>query len=117
VFLRRLEDGGASRSYGIHCARLAGLPERVVRRAGELLARLERTSPDGERRQLGLFVGGWPAGAVAPDPVRSGPEPAFAADAEAVLARLRAVDPDGLTPRDAHALVYELRAQLTRRSP
>src|SRR5262249_50845306 len=41
VFLRRLVEGGASRSYGIQVARLAGLPDPVIRRARAILANLE----------------------------------------------------------------------------
>src|SRR5205814_3926205 len=42
VFLHRIVDGGADRSYGVHVAALAGLPRAVVARARELLAELER---------------------------------------------------------------------------
>ncbi len=42
VFLHAVVEGGADKSYGVHVARLAGVPERVTRRAGELLAELER---------------------------------------------------------------------------
>ncbi|MDR1578437.1 MAG: DNA mismatch repair protein MutS [Deltaproteobacteria bacterium] len=42
VFLRRLAPGGASRSYGIAVAALAGLPDKVIRRAGEVLADLTK---------------------------------------------------------------------------
>ncbi len=42
VFLHRVEDGAADRSYGIHVARLAGIPSRVVERAREILDNLER---------------------------------------------------------------------------
>ncbi|MDR1607470.1 MAG: DNA mismatch repair protein MutS [Deltaproteobacteria bacterium] len=42
IFLRRLTPGGASRSYGLVVAALAGLPDRVIRRAGEVLADLTR---------------------------------------------------------------------------
>ena len=41
VFLHRIEEGAESSSYGVHVARLAGLPRRVTDRAGEILARLE----------------------------------------------------------------------------
>src|SRR5579859_2106974 len=44
VFLHAVVEGGADRSYGVHVARLAGVPERVTRRAAELLEHLE-TSP------------------------------------------------------------------------
>jgi DNA mismatch repair protein MutS len=42
IFLRRVVPGGADRSYGIQVARLAGLPQRVIERAWEVLAGLER---------------------------------------------------------------------------
>ncbi len=46
VFLRRVTPGVADRSYGIEVARLAGLPKEVIRRAGEILERLERKEID-----------------------------------------------------------------------
>ena len=83
VFLHRLRPGGADRSYGIHVGRLAGLPEEVLVRAGAVLRSLEaghRVSASGSPAdQLALF-------APAEDPV---------------LTDLRALDIDGLTPRDA----------------
>ena len=45
VFLHELRPGGADRSYGIHVAELAGIPQTVIRRASELLAELERRAP------------------------------------------------------------------------
>lgn len=73
VFLHRLEAGGTDRSYGIHVAQLAGLPEPVVRRAREILGRLEgehRMVPgaprDPDPGQLALFGG---AARPSPDPV------------------------------------------------
>jgi DNA mismatch repair protein MutS len=45
VFLRRLVPGGADRSYGLHVARLAGVPERVVAHAEEVMARWEKAEP------------------------------------------------------------------------
>jgi DNA mismatch repair protein MutS len=54
IFLRNLVRGAASRSYGIHVARLAGLPEAVITRAKEILATLESQQNQGERpRPLG----------------------------------------------------------------
>ncbi|MDP8952644.1 MAG: hypothetical protein M3N18_10495, partial [Actinomycetota bacterium] len=41
VFLHRIEPGAESSSYGVHVARLAGLPKSVTDRAGEILGRLE----------------------------------------------------------------------------
>ena len=46
VFLHRIVPGGTDKSYGIHVARLAGIPRAVIHRARELLERLETSSPD-----------------------------------------------------------------------
>jgi DNA mismatch repair protein MutS len=48
IFLHKLVEGGTNRSYGIHVARLAGLPETVVDRAREILRELEQGSTDAE---------------------------------------------------------------------
>lgn len=72
VFLHRVEAGGADRSYGIHVARLAGLPDAVVTRAREVLQLLEAGHHVAQQAlprvpdvsQLGLF-----AGATPPHPV------------------------------------------------
>jgi DNA mismatch repair protein MutS len=59
IFLRKIEPGGADQSYGIQVARLAGLPDRVIKRAKEILRNLEdhELSPQGLtakiRKQLG----------------------------------------------------------------
>ncbi len=106
VFLRTLVPGGADRSYGVHVAQLAGIPRQVVRRAEEVLADLERQGDAGHRRramrearqgdasdlpmqiQLSLFTP--PAG---PDPI---------------VAELRDLVLDELTPLDALHLLYRL---------
>ncbi|MBW2256056.1 MAG: DNA mismatch repair protein MutS, partial [Deltaproteobacteria bacterium] len=103
VFLRRLKEGGSSRSYGIQCARLAGLPEHVVERARGLLTRFEKHAPRDERNQLSLFATtGRPA---EPEP----PEPP-----DALREALAEVDPDALSPREAQATLYQLRELLDR---
>jgi DNA mismatch repair protein MutS len=114
VFLHRLEAGGSDRSYGVHVARLAGLPADVVRRAARILRELE-AGPWGvggrgaglaerARDQLSLFAGGAPA--------VSGPEarPAGWRRAEATLVRLDELDLDGMTPLEALNALAELRA-------
>lgn len=101
VFLRRLKKGGASRSYGIQCGRLAGLPPKVVQRARSLLKGFEKYAPRNDRQQLSLF--GSPQA-----------HPEQAVEDQVVVDPLRerfaAIDPDALTPRDAHALLYQLKA-------
>ena len=107
VFLRKLVPGGANRSFGVEVAKLAGLPEAVIGRAGAILRTLEALPAAGGRSgpaQLGLF-------APAPEPVPA-PGPADDAAAE-VVQTLRAVDPDDLSPRAAHQLLAELTRKLT----
>lgn len=116
LFLHRLIDGGADRSYGIEVGRLAGLPASVIARAKEVLALLEgegeqmatRLTADGlaapkgaTRRgprmvrpggapspQLGFF--GEPSGSVAPDPALA-----------ALKDRVSELDTDQMTPMQA----------------
>jgi DNA mismatch repair protein MutS len=105
IFLRRLEAGGADRSYGIQVGRLAGLPEPVVARAREILRELE-----GAHTAAGRGLG-W-SGAHRP---RSEPAPAqfslFQAPEPAVLERLRQVAIEELTPLQALNLLASLRAE------
>ena len=48
VFLRKLQRGGSAHSFGIHVARLAGMPPSIVRRAGQVLAQLEEARREGD---------------------------------------------------------------------
>jgi len=101
VFLRRLVDGGADRSYGIQVARLAGLPDGVIERARELLAELEGTHTHGGEG-LGRHGAHRPRSEPPPDQL------SMFQQEHPVVDRLRALDPDGLTPREALDLLYEL---------
>ncbi|MEZ4359849.1 MAG: DNA mismatch repair protein MutS [Kofleriaceae bacterium] len=93
VFLRHLVPGGASRSYGIEVARLAGLPRSVISRARQILGRLEGGASLGQSPQLSLL-----AHVAAPTPALS-----------EVERRLREVDLDQTTPLEALAILAELR--------
>ncbi len=105
VFLHRLQRGAASRSYGVACARLAGLPEPVLARAQAVLAELESgpqtaaPTPAASKRsakaptpQLDLFAA-----------------PAVSTGQRSALDTLGAVDVDRLPPLDALQLVARLR--------
>jgi DNA mismatch repair protein MutS len=100
VFLHEVREGPASQSYGLAVAQLAGVPVEVVRRARALLAQLEQRAA-GAQPQLDLFAGG--DGAAMPPPQV---EPA----ADELRERLAAVDVDALSPREAQALLYELKS-------
>ena len=94
TFLRRLREGPASRSYGLHVARLAGLPETVLERAGRIMAG-KQTVPD---------VPVSPSNA--PVPARTGAE-------EAVLAEIAGIDPNAITGLEALALLCRWKQSLS----
>ncbi|GGL55297.1 DNA mismatch repair protein MutS [Wenxinia marina] len=102
IFLHEVRRGTADRSYGVQVARLAGLPASVVERARVVLDALEQGEREGGGKRETL-VDDLPLFSAAPPP-----QPAKSAPPE-VEARLREVHPDGLTPREALELVYELR--------
>ncbi len=96
VFLHKVVPGGADKSYGIHVARLAGLPRQVIVRAQEILDGLEKRSYEQKRRvpsrrpvQLPLFTVEHP-----------------------VLEELKELDINSMTPLDALNKLYQLRKRL-----
>ncbi len=100
VFLHEVTPGAADRSYGIHVAKLAGLPQSVVLRAEEVLAALEEGreghTPLAHIDELPLF------GATAPKPKINAVEEALAA-----------IEPDTLTPKQALEALYDLKKKLS----
>jgi DNA mismatch repair protein MutS len=80
VFLRRVVPGGASKSYGIDVARLAGLPRPVIARARQILGQLERGNRIGGTNQLSLaLLDGAPS--TAPTPTSANDLDAFPPEA------------------------------------
>ena len=103
VFLYRVLPGAANRSYGLHVARLAGLPTSVLARAGEVLEALEtadgRPQPSELAEDLPLFVAAQgTADAGAPQ-----------SPLEAAMEELK---PDAMTPREALQALYRLKELL-----
>ena len=105
VFLRKLKEGGASRSYGIQCARLAGMPKGVIQRAQQLLVNLERHASAHPTPQMSLF-GPKPPGSGAEDAPAAAPVPPREDPLRRAVAE---IDPDELTPRTALQLLYQLK--------
>jgi DNA mismatch repair protein MutS len=99
VFLHEVVPGTADRSYGIHVAKLAGLPDAVVTRAEEVLRALEEGreghKPLARIDDLPLF------GASAP-----------VAKGSAVEDALKTIEPDALSPKEALELLYDLKRKL-----
>ncbi len=96
VFLHSVEEGPASQSYGIQVAQLAGIPGAVIRSARRYLSKLEEESA-ARHPQGDLFSAASQVPAEAP--------------AHPVVERLRDLDPDQLTPRDALDLLYRLKQE------
>ncbi|MEO8379174.1 MAG: DNA mismatch repair protein MutS, partial [Acidobacteriota bacterium] len=99
IFLRKVVEGAADKSYGIQVAKLAGIPQSVIERAREILDTLERKERDVVEetrkrgpgtRQLGLF----------------------SSRDQRIVDALREVDLDALSPRDALNVLYELKQKL-----
>jgi DNA mismatch repair protein MutS len=97
VFLHNIQEGPASRSYGLQVAKLAGIPPTVLMAAQEKLAELE----------------GAPAPSVAPAPPGPTQDDLFAAGApHPLLEQLEALAVDDLSPRQALQLLYDMQAKL-----
>lgn len=107
VFLRRLVAGAANRSYGIQVGELAGLPAAVVERAKEILGNLETGEFD-ERGLPALAFSRKDAAAAAVGQLPLFGAPRTPSEVERALA---AVEPDALSPREALALLYELKSK------
>ncbi|HEY3858656.1 MAG TPA: DNA mismatch repair protein MutS [Gammaproteobacteria bacterium] len=95
VFLHSVKEGPADRSYGLQVAALAGIPKAVIAQAKEYLARLESAQREPKEKpaaqqQIGLFT----------------------APSSAVEEKLKSVDPDKLSPKEALELLYELKKKL-----
>ena len=104
IFLHQVAKGRAGRSYGIHVAKLAGLPELVIERAKNILSELERQ--------------GWRDGQSGADNSVNLPlfsqtlmpttAPETNVQHEELLASLQALQPDDLSPKEALNVLYEL---------
>lgn len=100
TFLRRIVRGGADDSFGIEVAKLAGVPDKVIRRAKQVLAELESTGAQGESRQAARRFG--------EEPVQLTME---GTDAQ-VLKKLRELDVNALTPIQCMNVLFELNSML-----
>ena len=115
VFLKKVEKGPALGSYGLHVARLAGVPEEVIARAGELRARLSALEAAGAgglaaafgKSEEGAATAAGLAKAESPRPADSLFDPR-----DLVLAELASIDTDRLSPLEALNRLAGLKAGL-----
>lgn len=98
VFLRKLIPGAASHSYGIQVARLAGVPEKVLKTAREVLFKLEKAESN-----LGSTIRGGQLGLFEKKEDEIGDE---------VLAEINKLDPNSMTPLEALSKLMEIKGKL-----
>jgi DNA mismatch repair protein MutS len=92
VFMHEVVEGAAQKSWGVHVARLAGVPETIAKRAEILLKMAERQSS-----------------AASPLPLFAAVENPAGETGEVLRQRLAMLNPDAMTPREALDALYELR--------
>ena len=103
IFLRKIVEGGTNRSYGIQVARLAGLPQKVIDRAKEILSNLEK----GELDAMGMPK-------IATTKMQTSKtqpplQPSLFSIPDPIRAELKKVKPDQLTPLEALNILDELK--------
>jgi DNA mismatch repair protein MutS len=116
IFLRKVVEGGADKSYGIQVARLAGLPEKVIERAREILANLEKA----EFNELGEPVAATHSaqniGERGTDESRGAGEPQlglFASEAGLLFKEIADLNLDSMTPLDAMNKLHDLKNKVS----
>lgn len=109
VFLRKLARGGSEHSFGIHVAKLAGMPQSIVKRAAEVLRHLEDANRDTDAQTISRLPSG--------SPVEEGVQLSFFQLDDPVLTQLRdqilGLDINNLTPVAALNKLNDIRAILT----
>ena len=117
VFLRKLEKGGSEHSFGIHVAKLAGMPRSIVSRADEVLHRLEQANT-GENKER--IKGSLSESAAAHNADGGGVQLSFFQLDDPVLSQIRdeilATDINNLTPLAALTKLHDIKSILTGRS-
>jgi DNA mismatch repair protein MutS len=94
IFLRNVKRGSSDRSYGIEVARLAGLPDKVIRRAKDLLADLR----DDDR-------------VIRKHPPKTRQNSLFQIE-NILLNKIKSLDPDNMTPKEAQNALYDLKKEI-----
>jgi DNA mismatch repair protein MutS len=104
IFLRKIEQGPADKSYGIQVARLAGLPESIIGRAKEVLANLEKE----ELNEIGK-----PRFADKKSKKGSAQLDLFSSIADSVVTEIKNIDVSNLAPEEALKKLIELKKRLS----
>lgn len=105
IFLHEVIKGSANRSYGIHVAKLAGMPKNLLARAQTLLHELEKNSVS---QTLDDKIVNMPLFSATPSPAPGFSEP----EQNPVVTALHEIDPDSLSPREALEFLFTLKNKL-----
>lgn len=109
IFLRRMVPGPADQSYGIEVAKLAGVPQNVVRRAKEILSNLETARGDARNASAAVIARQTLLpGLVREEEKKEAPESVN----HPLLSALNELDVNGLTPLQALNLIHEWKNSL-----
>ena len=109
IFLRKIIQGGADRSYGIQVAKLAGIPSSVIERAKEISLSLSDADIAAKAREIALDEGHVECGNVVKE------EKTAATPDDLVIAQIAALDLGRLTPLEAINLLYEYQEEIKKR--
>jgi DNA mismatch repair protein MutS len=109
IFLRKIEEGPADKSYGIQVARLAGLPDEAINRAKEILSNLEKS----ELNEVGAPKLAYSSEAEKARKPVIGQLDLFTTQADPVLKELLGLDVMSMTPIDALNKLYEIKRRLS----
>jgi DNA mismatch repair protein MutS len=93
IFMHKIEKGEADKSYGIHVAKLAGLPNEVINKANKMLIKLESNQSEKKLNELEEFK----------DNFLSNNQNEF------FLKELDALDADNISPREALDIIYKMK--------
>ena len=115
VFMRKLERGGSAHSFGIHVAKLAGMPSSIVKRADQVLSRLEEGSKNDNDSQDGKIKGKGDMKDIGK--ARDGYQLSFFQLDDPLLSQIRdrllGINIDNLTPLQALTTLHDLKSLLT----
>jgi DNA mismatch repair protein MutS len=124
IFLRRVVEGGADKSYGIQVARLAGLPEAVIQRAREVLANLEQAEFNDQGEPVaasklghgeGARGGGGEKNAKPGKAANVEPQLGlFTSEAGLIFKEISDLDLDAMTPLDAMNTLHDLKKKVSK---
>ena len=109
IFLRKIIQGGADRSYGIQVAKLAGIPSSVIERAKEIALSLSDADIAAKAREIALDEGHAECGNIVKE------EKTAATPDDLVIAQIAALDLGRLTPLEAINLLYQYQEEIKKR--